>query len=540
MLINSQKESFQMILEPESACPWKILVFDNCSQRILSTLYRVGDLREKCITLHLNLNQKRERLYGVLTLYLIKPSIENINLIIEDFQRDLYQRVIINFIHPITDIEYLAKELSKIPGAVQKIQKIYEHNLDFISLNQNLFELNENSDTIQSLLSIIITMKVQPVLIFNRRNQDHPALKLIDKLNQLTFQNEQPQLIVYFPDREDDFNPIIAHSNSYIALLHDIFQIKYNKVTVDGQAYDLSPIYDKIWNENSCLPINQASEKINKDLLEWKQQYDIIKAQSDLSDNLQQIELVPQINMQKRLVEQHINIAASIYKIAKQRQLDKYFQLCQNILSQSELSVEGVNFENDSDIDKLRVILLMIMNQYSLQDVTKWEGILNIKDKKFIDLINYYKNKFDIFKQQQQGQTNKFKQIFKGIANQVSSKSKGFIKNVSNFLPSKDRKYQLLQLIDSLFYDQLRFEEVTEYLKIWDSRTSDYVTKQFDVSEILKINDILIFYSEGACYNEYVEIQETERVNKKNIIYGGSFIQNAEELIKLQIQKFIQ
>ena len=44
------------------------------------------------------------------------------------------------------------------------------------------------------------------------------------------------------------------------------------------------------------------------------------------------------------------------------------------------------------------------------------------------------------------------------------------------------------------------------------------------MSEILKINDILIFYSEGACYNEYVEIQETERVNKKNIIYGGSFI----------------
>jgi hypothetical protein len=40
--------------------------------------------------------------------------------LIEDFSRDLYSKVIINFSSPISnqELEYMAKELSKISGAV--------------------------------------------------------------------------------------------------------------------------------------------------------------------------------------------------------------------------------------------------------------------------------------------------------------------------------------------------------------------------------------------------------------------------------------
>lgn len=100
-LLNAQKDAFQAILNPQSTLHWKVLLYDTHSQRILSTLFRVGDLREMCITLHFNIDQMREKLHSVLAIYLLQPSQDSLKKLISDFQQDLYSRVIINFASPI-------------------------------------------------------------------------------------------------------------------------------------------------------------------------------------------------------------------------------------------------------------------------------------------------------------------------------------------------------------------------------------------------------------------------------------------------------
>ena len=39
-------------------------------------------------------------------------------------------------------------------------------------------------------------------------------------------------MAILLPDREIDYNPFVVHSNIYGALLHEIHNIKYNKVYV--------------------------------------------------------------------------------------------------------------------------------------------------------------------------------------------------------------------------------------------------------------------------------------------------------------------
>lgn len=74
-------------------------------------MYRVGDLRELCITLHLNINQKREKLHGVTVIYFVEPTNENVLKIVDDFSRELYSSVIINFCSHISSdlLDVLAK-----------------------------------------------------------------------------------------------------------------------------------------------------------------------------------------------------------------------------------------------------------------------------------------------------------------------------------------------------------------------------------------------------------------------------------------------
>ena len=48
------------------------------------------------------IHETREKIHGVNTIYFVQPTEDNINKIIEDFSKDLYDSVYINFSYPIS------------------------------------------------------------------------------------------------------------------------------------------------------------------------------------------------------------------------------------------------------------------------------------------------------------------------------------------------------------------------------------------------------------------------------------------------------
>lgn len=124
--------------------------------------------------------------------------------------------------------------------------------MDFICLNHNFFQL----DPANGLLSIILTLKVSPLIIYQKKHESL-AKGLIEKLKTFELSPDYPTLALVLPDRDDDLNPMIMHSHTYGALMHDIFNIKFNKVCLDksnGQTYDLWPEHDQLWSEICNLP----------------------------------------------------------------------------------------------------------------------------------------------------------------------------------------------------------------------------------------------------------------------------------------------
>ena len=180
-LLKLQRNALSPILSPQGQdSQWKILIFDTHCQSILSTLYRVGELRELCITLHVNINSKRDRLHGVLAIYFLQPTSANVRKLQEDLQADLYSHIIVNFSSPLADdlIEQFAKALAGTK-AFSRIHKVFEHNTDFTSLHHNLFTFNipNSYNSVNPLCiathlcSLLHTLKMQPLILYRLKKE---------------------------------------------------------------------------------------------------------------------------------------------------------------------------------------------------------------------------------------------------------------------------------------------------------------------------------------------------------------------------------
>lgn len=132
----------------------------------------------------MNINNLREKVHGVKAIYFIQPTEENLKKLNEDFAKDLYDSIYINFASFVSN-EYL-NEIAKYAlrnNAVYKIKQVYQHHLNFISINKDFFTLNiagayerlnnANNDKSklydyisESLFSIFRCMKTIPNILY--------------------------------------------------------------------------------------------------------------------------------------------------------------------------------------------------------------------------------------------------------------------------------------------------------------------------------------------------------------------------------------
>lgn len=174
---------------------WKILVFDTFCQESLGTIFKVGNLRDENITLHLNLHSQRDKIHGVNTIYYMQPTEENIIKLIEDFDKDLYDAVYINFAYPIEEalLQRLSRSISKY-NAFYKLKQVYQHHLNYIASTPSLFDLNipkvyqrikdpkERPVLVdimaQSLVSVLMTMRTLPIVYYQAGISEEVAKKI--------------------------------------------------------------------------------------------------------------------------------------------------------------------------------------------------------------------------------------------------------------------------------------------------------------------------------------------------------------------------
>ena len=308
--------------EPE----WKILIYDQHGQDIISPLLSVADLRDLGVTLYLSLNSGRDAIPDVPAVYFVVASDESIAQICQDMRDHLYSSYYFNFLSGISrnKLEDLASAALQCNADAQ-VMKIYDQYINFISLEKHMFVLkNQKEDTsyynlnksnlkdhemmsitdaiVDGLYSVFVTLGVIPIIrcpagnaaeivaekldkrlrenLRDARNSFFSSLSAVSDGGPMMSNFQRPLLLIL--DRSLDLATPLHHTWTYQAMIHDVLDFQLNTVSVtemhkDGEVsrvkkthkYNLAQS-DKFWQTNMGNPFPEVAEAVQEEIEEYK------------------------------------------------------------------------------------------------------------------------------------------------------------------------------------------------------------------------------------------------------------------------------
>ena len=318
---------------------YKVLVMDRFCFEIVTPLIKVNELRKHGVTLHLLLENDRERIADVPAVYFCQPTPANVALIANDFARNLYDAYHLNFSSslPRASLEELAAHSVKHRAAA-KVAKVFDQYVNFVSLGPDVFSLAQRdayvslndptvsdervegcvAEVVRGLFGACATLGRAPIIRCPRGGAAEMIARELEKLlrdhvagkgsglfaNDLMSSSsssaaagaqpsqQRPLLCIF--DRNFDVAAALQHPWTYQPLVHDILGMRLNRMDVAGdddaldkavggrgaskKSYELEESADPFWRNHGDAIFPRVAEEVEAELTKYK------KAMADIND----------------------------------------------------------------------------------------------------------------------------------------------------------------------------------------------------------------------------------------------------------------
>ncbi|CCT68324.1 related to SLY1 protein [Fusarium fujikuroi] len=650
------------ILDADGNPIWKVLVFDDLGRDVISSVMRVSDLRSMGVTMHMHIGGARHPIPDVPVIYLLEPNAQNLQAITSDLQKGLYTPAYINFLSslPRVLLEEFATQTAAA-GTSEHIAQLFDQYLNFIVAEPDLFSLGMQKEhtywalnsantsdeeldrvvdkIVSGLFSVIATMGVIPIIRcpkdgaadmvaarLDRKLRDH-ILNSKDNLFSgprtnaaSSTHSSRPVLILL--DRNVDLVPMLSHSWTYQSLVHDVLNMKLNRITIESPAEEGSPskgptkkgydltTNDFFWAKNAGSPFPQVAEDIDAELTKYKEETAAITKrtgvtnfedlQADTSASAQHLKeaitLLPEMRERKGILDMHMNILAALLTGIKDRQLDNYFQLEENVVKQTKPQIMEIisdSTKGSEPVDKLRLFIIWYLSTEQEVSRQEFEGFGKALSEAGADVscLPYVRQVrattkmtqlttinstaqpaqtsdiFGRFSSMSSRLTDRLKES--GVPTGLSSNFESLISGVKNFLPA-DRDFTVTKIVESIMDPSSASSSAiakTEDYKYYDPRSANARGSMPAPSAMRSgagatpggmpgsqvsgqtasfgqrrqgFSEAVVFTIGGGSIDEYGNLQEwVSRAGgdraKKRVVYGSTEMMNAAEFIKEEL-----
>ncbi len=308
--------------------------------------------------------------------------------------------------------------------------------------------------------------------------------------------SSRPVLVIV--DRNVDLIPMLSHSWTYQSLVHDVLKMHLNRITMESfvdadnpskgkmkRSYDLNS-NDFFWARNAAIPFPQVAEDIDMELTKYKDDASEVTRKTgvssieDLNDSGSSashlkaaITLLPELRERKAILDMHVNIASALLEEIKDRQLDNFFQIEENITKQTKAQM--LELLNDAakgkePLDKLRLFIIWFLSteqEVSRAEMDRFEEALTRSGADITALV-YVKRVRDETRMTMMNsapsaptQPSTDSNLFRGFsslsnrltdrlgAGALSSNFENLISGVKNFLPA-NKDITITKIVESL------------------------------------------------------------------------------------------
>ncbi|EYU35616.1 hypothetical protein MIMGU_mgv1a002311mg [Erythranthe guttata] len=564
---------------------YKILIYDRFCQDILSPLIHVKDLRKHGITLYFLLDKDRNPVHDVPAVYFLRPTSSNVQRVISDASRALYDSFHLNFSSSIPRplLEDLATGTIS-SDSIQRISKVHDQYLEFVTLEDNLFSLANKNCYVQlndpsagdkeieeiiekivgGLFCVLATLAVVPIIrcprggpaemvasLLDQRLRDHLLAKnnLFTEGGNFTSSFQRPILCLF--DRNFELSVAIQHDFRYKPLVHDVLGLRLNRLNVKGEKGGMKSFEldrsDPFWTANGSLEFPEVAVEIETQLNKYKKDVEEVNRRTggdeaefsgtDLIGNtkhlMNAVNSLPELTERKQVIDKHTNIATALLGEIKERSLDSFAKKESDMMVRGGIDraeLVGVLKGKGTKIDKLRFAIMYLISTETIPP-SEIEVVETALRESEVDTSAFqYVKKIKALNVSLASASSASRSNIVDWAEKLYGQSIGAVTAGMKNLLSNDHQLALTRTVDALMEGKPN-PEIDSYL-IFDPRAPKSTAGQSHMKGPFK--EAIVFMVGGGNYVEYGSLQELVHRQQpaKHVIYGTTEILSGDEFVE--------